>query len=577
MPRYPNTLVANLREHSVVPFIGAGFSIPSGLPSWSELLVQLLDEFEEDDQAMHIKEKFRSGELTALTIPELYNLLNAKKYPLLLFLKTRLGRNARPNAYHDLLCNLGCRTVVTTNFDNLIEDGFTSRGVQVEKIWKNEHLAFYDENRAVQVLKVHGSIDDIDTVVFSKSDYDAFKQERALVYHLLSTVFLTRTVLFLGTSLSDPHLIDMLEEIRSRIGPFMRTHYAVMYHPSRDTRETLQRYGIKIIDIEGSDPTNATVSWLQGLIEHLQTPVPVQGVADGSFDASGADTPPNIAVIVGDRRERPPETPGDFFAATASTRDLTWLCALRLPASTVVWNDKICLATQRDDDIPDIVKSRHLLIVGSPFCNLVARHVNPSAFFRFNIPQDDYDAVFQAEQRVRGKRRQEHDLITILASMQNYDELLSNVRGHGFTDPITENSHVGGFRDKDEDFATISLCAHPYSNHHVAILVAGIGLPGTMAALKALSAPGFFVGRPLGGLIRVVIPYGGWYERLTRSTPNWLTPAYSAQTVLEHVQPSARLIVQGIYSAGDAARYKELLAAQYRDVTIETVLKQWAK
>ncbi len=257
--------------------------------------------------------------------------------------------------------------MITTNFDNLIEDRFASRGIQVDKIWKNERLNFYDENRAVQVLKLHCSIDDIDTIVFSKSDCDAFKRERALLYHLLSSVFLTRTVLFLGTSLSDPHIIDVLEEIRSRVGPLMRTHYCVMYRPLRETREVLQRYGIKIVDIEGDNPTSATESWLEGLVERLDSPTHVQGIPEDSFNAGRSSVPANIAVVVGDRRERPPETPGDFLAATASTRDLTWLCALRLPTSTVVWNDKICLATKQDDEIQDIVKSRDLLIVGSHF------------------------------------------------------------------------------------------------------------------------------------------------------------------------------------------------------------------
>jgi hypothetical protein len=68
MPQYPSTLVANLRGRSVVPFVGAGLSVPSGLPNWSELLAQLLDEFDDDDQALPVKKMYRSGELTALTV-----------------------------------------------------------------------------------------------------------------------------------------------------------------------------------------------------------------------------------------------------------------------------------------------------------------------------------------------------------------------------------------------------------------------------------------------------------------------------------------------------------------------------
>ena len=278
----------------------------------------------------------------------------------------------------------------------------------------------------------------------------------------------------------------------------MRPHYALMNRPSAETRAILLSYGIETIDLNADEPDlkAAHISWLKKLGESLGRSSSVGSAlrTDSGADGGGSSL---LTVVVGDRRENPPESPGDFLAVTPSTRDLTWICALGLQPSTIIWNDKIAVATRSDEEVPELLRARDLLIIGSPYCNLVARRVNETAFFRFNIDPDDLAAIEAIERRIRGLKRQEADLVRIRRELTDYDDLISRLRGHGLVDIATQKTAVGGFRDKDEDFATITLCEHPYSNDHVAVLVAGIGLPGTMAAVKTLSAPDFFQRRPL--------------------------------------------------------------------------------
>ena len=232
-------------------------------------------------------------------------------------------------------------------------------------------------------------------------------------------------------------------------------------------------------------------------------------------------------VVIGDRRENPPETPGDFFAASASPRDITWLPLLGLPAGSFIWNDKVSCATADDQELPQVVRDRDLIIIGSPYCNLMARSVNRTAFFRFNLGREVLKDIARWEDRIRGLPRHSLELETVRLELgDSHDKLLMKLRGNGLVDPIEEESDVGIFAGNQHDYALLSVCAHPYSPERRAILVAGRHLPGTMTAVRMLADPDVFEGHPAGGIVKVTIPEGGWYERLLRCSAEWFTPTY---------------------------------------------------
>jgi len=57
------------------------------------------------------------------------------------------------------------------------------------------------------VLKVHGTIDQIDTIILGRSDYREVMHRSPAYQHHLATLFSTKTILFLGFGLTDPDLL----------------------------------------------------------------------------------------------------------------------------------------------------------------------------------------------------------------------------------------------------------------------------------------------------------------------------------------------------------------------------------
>jgi len=264
---YPKDLIDQLQSGSVTPFIGSGFSIPSGVPSWLSLLNGLVDELGEHPIAAEIRELLDDGDLSSIAAPALYKLLSSE-FALRQYVQQRLGQPWKPNQYHAALASLPSDVVITTNWDNLIERTYEDAGINIHKIWTDAHLAHFNARQSVQVIKIHGTLDDISSIVFTQDQYENYRSGHKYLYNFLSNSMLTETFLFLGFSLNDPNVRSLLEAIASDLEGIPRQHYAVLTEPDRATKETLKRLGVHVINVpENGDRTRALVQWLNGLVE----------------------------------------------------------------------------------------------------------------------------------------------------------------------------------------------------------------------------------------------------------------------------------------------------------------------
>lgn len=103
------------------------------------------------------------------------------------------------------------KIVVTTNFDKLYE------GLCHEP----EYITFdYTNTRSIIgsikapeniIIKAHGSIDDTEKLIFTAKQYYQAQEKYPEFYHLMTALFLTHTVVFLGYSLNDPDINLLLQ------------------------------------------------------------------------------------------------------------------------------------------------------------------------------------------------------------------------------------------------------------------------------------------------------------------------------------------------------------------------------
>jgi hypothetical protein len=136
------------------------------------------------------------------------------------------------------------------------------------------------------VLKIHGDINQVETIILGTRDY------RAAIYGLgayrvfMTALFTTRTVLFLGYWLNDPDLAAILEQLRHDFRDHTATHYALMSSKQiseLDRAALLRDLGIQVIPYKPSAPSHPEVGLF---LTTLQQQVKKAGLAptpEGTF------------------------------------------------------------------------------------------------------------------------------------------------------------------------------------------------------------------------------------------------------------------------------------------------------
>jgi len=168
-------------------------------------------------------------------------------------------KTLQPSEAHRLLPQLNFAAVLTTNYDKLIESAYPAATPAYTQLSLPE-LPAVSRDRDFAVVKVHGDIDWLDSIVLGQADYRKAMFASAAFRVFLINTFTTRTVLFLGCSLTDPDLLAFLDELVFQCnGQLGGAHFALMRTKGMNAlkrRNFEDRFGIRILgdDAEGGFP-----------------------------------------------------------------------------------------------------------------------------------------------------------------------------------------------------------------------------------------------------------------------------------------------------------------------------------
>jgi hypothetical protein len=260
----PDRLLQALLHRKVIPFLGAGFSVPSGVPTWARLIADLAA----TDSAS--VESLGESRLSLPDLADVLDSLNATEHHALSFFEERVNDpRFRPSPYHEALEVLRPSVIITTNWDRLIEDHFRDRGHRVAVITRDADVPLFDEHHHINILKVHGSISDLGSLVYRKSQYEHYWNDRPLLRSLLDVLLSTHHALFLGYGFGDPNLIELLDRLAGRSGRFRREHWSLSYSDLQ-LHAVWQRFGITAIAASDYDTTDdrtrATTAFLEAIL-----------------------------------------------------------------------------------------------------------------------------------------------------------------------------------------------------------------------------------------------------------------------------------------------------------------------
>jgi hypothetical protein len=195
-------------------FIGAGISIPSGAPSWGELLdlLAIKANMNEEDRSSLKKLDF-------LDQPTILAEDLGDKF------KQSIGEiveeYSRYTPCHVLLRSMKS-PAVTTNYDSLYEmsalscdeDEGDSGNIIHTLPWDSREMIKRNHVERSSLLKMHGCVKYPESIVLSRRDYMRYQDSsQALIGRLLG-MFLTSEILFCGASMTDDNVHKAIDSVR---------------------------------------------------------------------------------------------------------------------------------------------------------------------------------------------------------------------------------------------------------------------------------------------------------------------------------------------------------------------------
>ncbi|MBL8668660.1 MAG: SIR2 family protein, partial [Rhodospirillales bacterium] len=270
-------LAQKLADGQLALFVGAGLSRQgvakdgSGrkLPLWTELATQVAAACNED---------------IATYNGNVLDLFDAIVFGQSRFALEEAVRRAiddggfEPSPAHAALAPLPWAGVYTTNYDGLLGRVLNEPPVAEEDHY--DRLQRTDWQRP-RLFHVHGTLEEPHTL--TREDYRLWPETHPRAYRDLESVLLNKTVLFVGYSLSDPHLADgLLPVVRKITAGREKRLYAWMWQIPPNQAQLLDRRDkIEAIGIDGDD---AWAAAFQQLGECLRA-----ASAKGASRVAGAD------------------------------------------------------------------------------------------------------------------------------------------------------------------------------------------------------------------------------------------------------------------------------------------------
>lgn len=210
-----NSIVSAVKARGVVLFCGAGISIdpPATLPDWKTLRDETIRAVASVDDTLAARvpallDQSIIGRSGGGLAPELVATIVRAVVPSY-FQSLRVLDHDQPNGNHRLIAQLACArlvsTIITTNFDQLIEKALDSAGVSYRVRRSDADFAAFagapGAGAPVELLKLHGCISDPDTIVATvEQEAVGLSMEKGRVLAALWRDFVT---LFWGYSGAD--------------------------------------------------------------------------------------------------------------------------------------------------------------------------------------------------------------------------------------------------------------------------------------------------------------------------------------------------------------------------------------
>ena len=194
-----------IENNSFGVYVGAGLSVGAGLPTWEQLLTDLIDKVEREttiseDRIVELKQLVQDPTKYLLIAEELRESLSDD---LNVYIKEKFDdRKIKPTVAHELVVKLPSKFLITTNYDTLLEKAFIKTHSE-----EFPHVLTYEDASTINynlwndeyfILKAHGDAKTAPrNIVLTEKDYRKIIYQTYGYQSVMHTIFSSCSILFI--------------------------------------------------------------------------------------------------------------------------------------------------------------------------------------------------------------------------------------------------------------------------------------------------------------------------------------------------------------------------------------------
>lgn len=246
-----------MKNNQLALFIGAGVSINSGMPSWQNAVETI-------GKRLGIEQVANTD---FLKIPQYYYNANGKQAYNSLMQEIFKYRVELPiSSIHKKLLKFNAQTIITTNYDKLIERASEEKGEIRHVICQDSDIPYIKNNK--QLIKMHGDFDH-DNFVLKEDDYLNYSSNFKLIENYVRSIIGSKVILFVGYSFNDPDLKQIFSWVKNILGKDMRKAYLINAENEYNENEAnyYNNFGLDVIYVSAWDPKNFNKSGIDKNLE----------------------------------------------------------------------------------------------------------------------------------------------------------------------------------------------------------------------------------------------------------------------------------------------------------------------
>lgn len=213
----PKEILEAASTNDFILFVGSGFSKPLGFLDWNDLAKNAIEEFITDYPKVSIlKQCLEKDTMDEILVFDALYKINPDKIETIIQEANNIEFDKNKLKNHELLWDISSR-IITTNYDKALES--SKPKISIQTICHNYKRELANNFEKPQWLyHIHGIVDDIRNCVIFTKDYVKLYNENNPALEQLKNILQNKTLLFIGFSMKDPYVTDLLEHLNIIFG-----------------------------------------------------------------------------------------------------------------------------------------------------------------------------------------------------------------------------------------------------------------------------------------------------------------------------------------------------------------------